>query len=102
MEADRFDHWTRSLTTARSRRGVIAALGAALGLLGGRAAAAGCPGLGVRFGCDNDGDCADCGGAVCQGNTCLRPPAGGARRTPSVPQVAATATSENAGGAPRG
>ena len=45
-------------------------------LLGERAAAAECPGLGVLFGCDNDGDCADCGDAVCQATKCVRPPGG--------------------------
>jgi hypothetical protein len=66
MDVRRFERWTRSLTTARSRRGVVAALGATtLGLVGGRATAADCPGLGVFFGCVNDSDCAGCIDAVC-------------------------------------
>ena len=72
---------TRSLATTRSRRDLVAAIGAtALGLLKRSAVAADCPGLGVRFGCDNDSDCAGCGDAVCQADTCVRPPGGRCRK----------------------
>lgn len=80
MDAERFERWARSLATTRSRRAVIAALAtAALDLLGGHAAAT-CPGLGVFGSCNNDGDCADCDDAVCQGDRCLRPTGGKCRK----------------------
>ena len=78
MDGSRFDTLTRTLSRGLSRRGILLGLFTALvaeapGLVRGQGA---CPGLGLSNTCFTDGDCADCGDAVCQLRSCRRPTGG--------------------------
>ncbi|MDQ3692253.1 MAG: hypothetical protein M3464_01315 [Chloroflexota bacterium] len=72
MDGARFDRWTRRLTHAGSRRGVlrmvVAGWLATGGAIAGGSAARGAPCKGHDTGCDKNGDC--CRGLICKGGKC--------------------------------